>query len=891
MYYLFAFGRLIAMNVFQYDILFRKKGTDMKRTSVIVLWLLFASSLSAQVLESFADGDFTKDPAWSGDTSQFEVNSARQLHLKSTGEDTSFLVTGNTHILNAEWNFWIKLSFNTSANNYARVYLSSDSPDLEGPLNGYFLQIGGSNDSVSFMKQAGTACFKLFQGERSFTGNSLNVLRVKVTHDSSGTWHLFSDNSGNSEFTEEGSYTESSISVTSWFGLYCRYTSSNAAKVYFDDIYVGSIQVDTIPPGIISAIPVNSNSLSIRFSEPVEKVSAEDPGNYYLSSGGNAVIAKPDSINKEMVHVTFPENFSASLPDTLIIHLIKDLHGNASRELKFPFSAYTEKAFDIVIDEIMADPTPQVGLPDVEYVELYNRTQFPIRLNEWSIESGSTRKNLPDVTIKPYGYLLLSKGNWLNFYGTTIDLFTSSSTLPNDGETLVLRNKEGKIIHSVTYSLEWYQNRLKETGGWSLEMIDPCNPCGCDENWAASTNVLGGTPGRINAISSANPDLERPYMKRASLVDEKTVMILFSEPMDSASLSDPGKWMIDEEMLEIDTLTPLGPNFQSLILHLSGYLEKGNIYRIYPKGEMKDCSGNLLDSIQSVRVAIPDSIIPRDIVINEILPDPYIDGEKFIELYNCSDKILDLRNLVLSSVDTLENVLSGETSITDESFLFFPGDYIILTKDPADIRKHYLTPVPDVSIKLNSLPSFDEEAGIVVIARRNDGYIIDKVKYSAKMHFALLQNTEGVSMERISPLRPSDDAGNWHSASGTCGYATPGYLNSQTMIPGNPEEFITISPELFSPDNDGYNDIMNIHFQPDSPGYIVNIRIYDSGGKLARQLARNAFISPQSDLSWDGIDDNNNKADIGIYIIFLEMVKPDGTVKRFKKSVVLGGKI
>jgi hypothetical protein len=491
----------------------------------------------------------------------------------------------------------------------------------------------------------------------------------------------------------------------------------------------------------------------------------------------------------------------------------------------------------------------------------------------------------------PKGYLLLSKGSWLNFYGPTVDLFSSSATLPNDGGTLILKNKEGKIIHSVTYSPEWYQNQLKESGGWSLEMIDPGNPCGCGENWAASINGLGGTPGKINSINAYNPDLESPRIKRASLIDDQKIQIQFSESMDSASISDPAKWRIEEETLFIDDIIPVAPNFSSATLHFSGSMEKGIIYRIYPKGEMIDCTGNLLDLNLGVKAAIPDTFVPHSIVINEILSDPYFDGEKFIELYNCSDKVFDLKNLIFSSIDTIENVLQDVKTIADENYLFFPGEYIVLTKNPLNIMKFYHTPFPDVFVKLSSFPSFCEENGIVVIARRNDDTIIDKVKYSVTMHYPLLHNTEGVSLERISPSRPSDDACNWHSASGTCGYATPGYLNSQTMIPENADEFITIFPKLFSPDNDGYHDIMNIYFHLDSQGYLVNISIYDSRGKMVRQLARNVFISPQGELSWDGIDDNRRKADTGIYIIFLEMIKPDGTVKRFKKAVVLGGLI
>ena len=53
----------------------------------------------------------------------------------------------------------------------------------------------------------------------------------------------------------------------------------------------------------------------------------------------------------------------------------------------------------------------------------------------------------------------------------------SSFSLVNTGTTLVLRDAQDAIIHHVSYTDSWYQNSIKQNGGWSLEMIDPQNPC------------------------------------------------------------------------------------------------------------------------------------------------------------------------------------------------------------------------------------------------------------------------------------------------------------------------------------------------------------------------------------------------------------------------------
>ncbi len=80
-------------------------------------------------------------------------------------------------ISNTEWRFWIKLSFNTSANNYARIYLVSDQSDLESELNGYFVQVGGPNDSIALFKQTGLEYEKIISSTIAYTGNSTNDLK------------------------------------------------------------------------------------------------------------------------------------------------------------------------------------------------------------------------------------------------------------------------------------------------------------------------------------------------------------------------------------------------------------------------------------------------------------------------------------------------------------------------------------------------------------------------------------------------------------------------------------------------------------------------------------------------------------------------------------------
>ena len=63
--------------------------------------------------------------------------------------------------------------------------------------------------------------------------------------------------------------------------------------------------------------------------------------------------------------------------------------------------------------------------------------------------------------------------------------------------------------------------------------------------------------------------------------------------------------------------------------------------------------------------------------------------------------------------------------------------------------------------------------------------------------------------------------------------------------------------------------------------------VYDMNGKLIRNLVENELLATKGSLSWNGLDNNNNKANVGIYIIYAEVFNLNGDVKHFKLKVVV----
>ncbi len=864
--------------------------------------LLFIPILAvSQVVDNFSDGNFTANPTWAGETSEFIVNSSFQLQLTATlpytaPSDTAYLSTPNTRINDTEWRFWVKLSFATSANNHGRVYLVSDQSNLEGPLNGYFVQLGDygdSKDSISLYKQNGNIFTKIINGSIVYTNNSTNTFKVKVIRDNIGNWQLFSDASGGNNFSLEGSCFDNSITNSNFFGVFCKYTSSNDTKFYFDDFYVGSIIVDNTPPIINSVSVITANEVDVLFSETVEPITAEDVNNYTANNNlGRPILALRDAINSAIVHLTFQQTFANGQLNILTISNIKDIAGNTMTSDSIDFVYYIVKPFDIVINELMIDPDPAVGLPPYEYIELLNRTSFPLSLKGFKLVYGSYIKNFPDsASIEANGYLIITKDDAVQLfvgYGKAIGLFTNIYSLTNDGQTVLLTTPTGSIISSLSYNMDWYKDNNKDDGGWSIEQIDPLNPCGEINNWKASVDVNGGTPGKRNSVFANNIDNILPTIVRIGLQNDSTIQVYFSESLDSSKLKNIENYHIDNTIGNPSSIKLISPQYKSLILSLNKHIQPSIIYTLTIKDTITDCVGNILTINSEARFALPEEAFVNDITINEVLYNPKDDGVDFVELYNRSNKVIDLKTLNLSSFKN--NALYETQSISSEGYLMFPGDYTVLSTNIAMVKTQYYSPNPNGFNEMKTFPSFNNDSGIVIISKKNND-IIDKLTYYETMQFPLLNTTEGVSLERINYDRPASGITNWNSASEAVGFATPAYKNSQYSNGIQIDEPITVDPEIFSPDNDGYNDVININYSFSTSGYIGNIAIYDSNGRLIKNLVKNELLSTSGTFSWNGITEDNEKGKIGIYIVFIEVFDLNGNVKHYKKSFVLGAKL
>jgi flagellar hook assembly protein FlgD len=100
-----------------------------------------------------------------------------------------------------------------------------------------------------------------------------------------------------------------------------------------------------------------------------------------------------------------------------------------------------------------------------------------------------------------------------------------------------------------------------------------------------------------------------------------------------------------------------------------------------------------------------------------------------------------------------------------------------------------------------------------------------------------------------------------------------------------------VLPKVFSPDNDGFDDIATIQYKIADPGYVANITIFDAAGRPVRNLVRNGTLALSGYWNWDGLDDKGKKLPVGAYILFTEIFNLQGKKDKFKNTVVIARKL
>ena len=356
-----------------------------------------------------------------------------------------------------------------------------------------------------------------------------------------------------------------------------------------------------------------------------------------------------------------------------------------------------------------------------------------------------------------------------------------------------------------------------------------------------------------------------------------SVLLRFNEKLDPILMENPSAYQCSPNLSIISAILL---DAKTLELGFASPMEEGVTYAVLPFDAF-DCLGNVMSQPDTIRFGLTASIEPGDLLVNEILFNPGTGGSRFIEVINVSDKYFDMSTLAIGRISPSKNDVyaTGVNEILD------PGQLVVFTTDPADIESRYTVPYPD-KVFTAPLPSWSDKTDNVSLI--SGGQIIDSFTYQYTWHLPVISDQNGVSLERVSTNSPSSLSSTWHSASSASGNATPTGVNSQ-QVSGviSVKTPYSITNSIFSPDEDGFNDFLALNFLLETGDFIGSVWVYDLEGREIIQLLSNESLGSSTLVQWDGRNADQNLAEMGIYILYIQLWDEFGNLKNYKETCAL----
>jgi hypothetical protein len=637
----------------------------------------------------------------------------------------------------------------------------------------------------------------------------------------------------------------------------------------------------------------NQQVVSVLFSEKLDSLTSLDIKNYTISP--QIEVEKVSWADNKTVLLALKTPILTSIVYQIAVQRVKDCSGNMMLLQTLSFgSGESPNANDLIITELMPDPSPTVNLPESEYIEIYNPTNKIISLGDCRLSNGTSTAKLPFLPILPKTYILFVPTTVVETFkkllpNANILGVSPWISLANEGDTIRLSNAKGSLIFDVAYQNIWYRDAEKAEGGWALEMIDVNFPCVQSTNWTASENKNGGTPAATNSVAKPNPDTQAPVLLRVDVLDSKTLRLEFNEKLDSIrSLSATYKVTTQNNSFVVQKVVFEISKNKQIILQLQNALQAKTTYNLSVFG-VYDCSGNGMAATQNRGFVLPEVGEKGDLILNEVLFNPPVGGVDFVEIYNKSDKFIDLKGWALAR--KVNGLMEQIKIVSLQTLVISPKSYVVFSPNLTQLKNQYTKGVDSTFVE-TALPTYSDSEGTVVLLLPN-GEVADLFDYNEDYHFKLLDNKDNVSLERIDFEVVTNDKNNWHSAASPQ-FGTPGYRNSQARgsAARQKSDCFWIENEIITPDGDGWQDFAFLRYACNQTGFVANATIYDGEGREIKTLLQSQVLGNEGQFRWDGDTNEGRKARIGYYIVHIQVFNLQGARARedFQLKCVVGGK-
>jgi hypothetical protein len=538
----------------------------------------------------------------------------------------------------------------------------------------------------------------------------------------------------------------------------------------------------------------------------------------------------------------------------------------------------------IIINEIMYAPVGDMP----EWVEFYNASTSAVDVGGWKISDANTKSQSVltgmQSIIQPGEYFLATTDSSLqNYFALSVPLFVEPFSALNNTtpDAVVLFDSRGVVMDSVRYTPAW-----GGANGKSLERVDYDFSSTDSANWKSSSP----TPGIEN--NTARKDFDLVITSGSAKVSENGLTV-------AATVRNSGRRTVAGFIMRFyydavgdSTVSPmklvhtanggfLAP-FDSMSVQFNWQTTaKGKIPIIC----VVDLPGDQRISNNTIFFSGVNRFSSQSVVINEILYEPFAGNSEFIEMFNRSADSIDVQGWKIMGASSSSG---NRIQFPHESLLLLPNHFFVVAADSSFFAQYPLLKASTGGLTLvtNKDLSLNNSGGDVVLIDQTNA-AIDSVRYSPSWHNPSLNTpTAGRSIERINPSFESNDRRNWSTSVAPSG-ATPLQTNSIFTKSVPSAAGLSLSPNPFSPDNDGFEDILAITYSLPSTISMIRVRCFDVQGRLVRTLANNEPVASSGTLLWNGLDDNNRRVRIGMYIILFEALDATGGVYRVMKDVVV----
>lgn len=814
----------------------KDNNSNQNNTTMKQIFLFFALLLPfcafSQLIENFDGPEITSTHPWEGNTELFKINDDKELQLYDMRrQGSASLYIPSSCQLDNEWHCTIRTDYKGTNYNYFKIFLFCQNPNPEEPGEALFIRLGYSKKNLSLCYQSGYAKPEVLHNGRVLFADATEV-SVKVISNSQGHYTIYSKTATEEEYVEECSFDAWTYNQNGYFMLICYYSSEHSQDKYIDNIYIKQYKESSNPS------PEEPTTAA-----PLLQSIEEETGNSLLLTFDQAIEASKSSIllsDEEVDELYISE-------DETILKAVWNNERKKGANYLLSYSGIYPKeggeeckgsqSFTSQLGE--EDPvSPEPEEPETpETPEEPEEPELPIQPNPISPGAILIHEVMAKPGDGPYP-------EYVELYNPTPDPISLKGCIFQNG------NKQ-KVLPEVTlpsesYAVLYHTDKAISCPEEALRIPIVAFPALNDNGKTLQFKDPSGT--LVDEVTypkaKAGISWERSANDWHFCSDEKG-----GTPGAGNSPAETQPEKPEEE----DPTQPEKPDEPE-----------------QPEEEEKP------DEPQPPLIPDGSDIAPGTIIFNELLPNPSAGGSEYIELFNCSEQPLSVAGLSIATRKT-DGTLSTHYPLSSITEVIDAGGYLLLSKSIEGVSLFYLIKSPDVLHELK-LPILANTASTLVLFRSGDKTVIDEVNYSAKWHASSIKDEKGVALERIHADRPTQDPSNWTSATEASGYGTPGYDNSQQGRTEEPEPTSTVEPPVFSDQTGDYA----IAYYLDQTGYNCRAFIYDTSGRRVAEVADHELIGMTGSLHWNGNGTDGSRLHSGLYILYVELYHPTGTVKRYK---------